>query len=214
MTKNIAKATVVGAFLSMVCLGQPNQQIHQDAKHSSCSNIVALTGNVKVNCNTLTPAQLHAIEKIPSLVQQIIENKSDAEAIMAKLDEILEHLNPNNPSKTYSCYGWRTDLQPGSGAQINLGHPESEQLTDRFEELMHLNNTQQYQKLLSECQAQMRTTPEWLTPRLFCGLAYVAVGDKTKAKQMLDEFDSKTGPAYSEGECKRMEEYLRQRTAL
>jgi len=209
MTRSIVKAALFAAFLPAVCLGQPQTEVHQDADRSSCSNIVALTGNVNVNCSTLTPAQLRAIQKIPDLVKEILENKTEAQAILAKLDEILQHLNPNAAVKTYNCYGWARIVSPGASSMfVN----KSEDETFRYEKLSSLNNQKKFNELLTECRVQIKTAPEWLTPYLFSGLAYIGLGDRTKAKEMLDEFDSKTGPAYSEGDCKGMADFIRQRT--
>ena len=77
-----------------------------------------------------------------------------------------------------------------------------------FQEMVRLNNSGQYADLLKACLAQISSAPGWLTPRLFCGLAYVGTGDKTKAKEMLREFDSKTGPAYDIAACHQMSVYL------
>jgi len=74
--------------------------------------------------------------------------------------------------------------------------------------MIRLNNSGQYADLLKNCLAQIRSNPEWLTPRLFCGLAYLGIGDKAKAQEMLKEFDSKTGPAYDIEACHQMSVYL------
>jgi hypothetical protein len=50
--------------------------------------------------------------------------------------------------------------------------------------------------------------PEWLTPHLFCGMAYLGIGNRTKAKEMLTEFESRTGPAYDVDACHQISVYL------
>ena len=77
-----------------------------------------------------------------------------------------------------------------------------------FNEMINLNNSKQYKDLLKECLSQMQSAPEWLTPRLLCGLAYLGLGDKDQALAMLNEFDSRTGPAYDTDGCKQMSDYL------
>jgi hypothetical protein len=139
------------------------------------------------------------------ILNKILANQLDPDAVMTKLDEILKAVNPNSPAKTYFCNGqWRI-AGPGAhaGFEINMGGDDS-----AFQEMIRLNNSKQYAELLKTCLAQIRSEPEWLTPRLFCGLAYLGTGDKLKAKEMLAEFGSKTGPAYDVDACHQMSDYL------
>jgi hypothetical protein len=144
-------------------------------------------------------------QKMLAVLNKILENQLDPDAVMAKLDEILKAVNPNLPAKTYFCNGqWRM-AGPGAhaGLEINTGGDDSS-----FQEMIRMNNSQEYADLLKACLGQITATPEWLTPRLFCGLAYLGAGDKIKAKEMLREFDSKTGPAYSVDACQQMSDHL------
>jgi hypothetical protein len=144
-------------------------------------------------------------QKMLEILNKILANQLDPQAVMSKLDEILKAVNPNIPAKTYFCNGeWRTS-GPGTHAafEINMGGDDS-----AFQEMARLNNSKQYEDLLKTCIAQISSTPEWLTPRLFCGLAYLGTGDKAKAKQLLTEFDSKTGPAYDADACHQMSAFL------
>ncbi len=139
------------------------------------------------------------------ILNKILTNQLDPDVVMPKLDEILKAVNPNVPKKTYLCDGmWRT-LGPGAntGLEVNMGGDSS-----AFQEMRRLNNSRQYADLLNACLAQIRSKPEWLTPRLFCGLAYIGIGDKSKAKEMLKEFDARTGPSYAVDGCAQMSEFL------
>jgi len=64
------------------------QTIVQHSHESVCSNIVALTGDVKLNCSNLTPAQKKAIEQIPAVLKMALTNQEYLAAIEAKLDEV------------------------------------------------------------------------------------------------------------------------------
>ena len=184
---------------------QTPPKITQKAKDTTCSNIVALAGNIDIKCSSLTPTQKKLIESIPALLNKIISNQLDPNAVMEKLDEILKAVNPNVPPRKYQCTGsWSTaGAGPGAAFEIQLGGNDS-----AFQEMVRLNNTRQYASLIKACLAQIDSSPEWLTPRLFCGLAYLGTGDKVKAKSMLDEFDSKTGPAYDTEPCQRIFNFL------
>ena len=140
-----------------------------------------------------------------AILNKILADRLDPDAVMAKLDEILKAVNPNIPARTYFCDGkWRT-AGPGQHAalEVYMGGDDS-----AFREMVRLNNSGQYAELLKVCLAQIGSAPEWLTPRLFCGLAYLGTGDKIKAKDMLAEFDSKTGPAYNADGCQQMSDHL------
>ena len=88
--------------------------------------------------------------------------------------------------------------------EINVGGDDS-----AFQEMVQLNNSKKPAELLKTCLSQIQSAPDWLTPRLFCGLAYLGLGEKAKAKEMLKEFDARTGPAYDAEPCHQMSTYLR-----
>jgi hypothetical protein len=144
-------------------------------------------------------------QKMLNILNKILANQLDPTAVMVKLDEILNSINPNRPPKTYLCNGmWRiAGPGPNTALQIALGGDDS-----AFQDLVRLNNTRQYAELLKLCLSQIQSAPDWLTPRLFCGLAYLGIGDGVKAKSMLAEFDSRTGPAYQDDGCKEVSDYL------
>jgi hypothetical protein len=183
---------------------QPVQN-NQSAKNSPCANILAITGPININCSSLTQAEQKIIDGIPDVLKKILSNQLDTNAVMKKLNEILHAVNPNVPVKTYFCNGkWKT-IGPSatSALEIDGGGDDT-----AFQSMLRLNNSAQYRELLKLCLGQIESSPEWLTPRLFCGLAYSALGDKTKAKSMMDEFDMRTGPAYDIDACKQMSDFL------
>lgn len=208
MARNIQRVLKVSLILVLSCAGgrsqtQPN--IKQEAKGTSCSNIVALAGNATVNCSSLTPAQRKLIESIPSVLNKILVNQLDPEVVMKKLDEILHAVNPNLPAKTYFCNGkWRT-VGPSATAALNVDMGGDDAV---FQDMIRLVNAMQYADALKICLAQMQSAPEWLTPRLVCAVAYLGQGDKEKARAMLTEYDSRTGPAYDTDGCKQMSDFL------
>jgi hypothetical protein len=166
----------------------------------------AVTGNSNqftINCQGIGKEQG---QKMLDILNKILTNQLDPKAVMAKLDEILKAVNPNIPAKTYFCNGfWRT-AGPGAyaGMEVTMGGDDT-----AFQNMLQHLNSKQYADLLKDCLSQISSAPEWLTPRLFCGLAYLGLGDKVKAKEMLAEFDSRTGPAYDVDACRQMSAYLR-----
>ena len=75
------------------CQSTPTPSVKQDAKNSSCSNIVALAGNVKVDCSSLTPTQKKTIESIPLLLQKILSEQVDPDALMTAVTHIESEVN-------------------------------------------------------------------------------------------------------------------------
>jgi hypothetical protein len=196
---------ICGPFVIAVCGFCQTPSVKQESKDSTCSNIVALAGNVDIKCSSLTPAQRKIIEGIPAILSKILANQLNTEAVMAKLDEILKAINPNIPSKTYFCDGiWRTSGPSANAAvAISIGGDDH-----AFQTIIRLQNAGKHKELLEFCLAQIQSTPEWLTPKLFSALAYLALGDSEKAKAMLAEFESKAGDAYDTDGCKQASEYL------
>jgi hypothetical protein len=145
-----------------------------------------------------------------AILNKILADRLDTNAVMAKLDEILKGMNPNVAPKVYMCNGTWRSAGPGvaddgvpSVLMINTGGD-----TKPFKEMIQLNNSGDYAGLLNACLAAIKSTPEWLTPRLFCSIAYLETKDETNAREMLAEFDAKTGPYYTVGECRQMSDYL------
>jgi hypothetical protein len=81
--------------------GQGAPTLQQHADRSRCSNIVALAGNVNLNCSSLTPAQKKILDSIPALLNKILSNQLNSDAIMQKLDEILKAQTA--PATVNSC---------------------------------------------------------------------------------------------------------------
>jgi hypothetical protein len=192
---------VVVLLISLPCWTQ-TLTTGQATTNTPCS--VANSGNgnkIQINCGIGKEQG----QKIIAILNKIVANQLDPDVVMAKLDEILKAVNPNLPTKVYFCDGhWRTaGPGPNVALQLNLGGDDS-----AFQGMVQLNNSGRYADLLNACLAQIQSAPEWLTPRLFCGLAYLGAGDKSKAKEMLTEFDSKTGPAYNIDGCQQMSDHL------
>jgi hypothetical protein len=195
-------ALVLVMLLAMPCWSQTTSTGKADTT-GPCSP--AVTGNnnqFSITCKGIGKEQGH---QMLDILNRILANQLDPKAVMAKLDEILKAVNPNLPTKTYFCNGqWRSVGPSARAAQeIILGGDDVS-----FQNMVRLNNSAQYSELLKTCLTQIDSAPEWLTPRLFCGLAYLGTGDKVKAKEMLTRYESRTGPAYDVDPCRQMSVYL------
>jgi len=194
-------ALILSLLLAVPCLAQTTKT--GGAKTTGpCSPAVSGSQNIfQINCGI----DKQQGQKMIDILNKILANQLDPAAVMAKLDEILKAVNPNIPVKVYSCDGeWQTH-GPAASAMfaIQSGGDRSAYL-----EMVNLYNSGQYTTVLKQCLDEIRSTPEWLTPRLFCGLAYLSLGNKDKAKAMLKEFDGKAGPGYTSDGCGQMADYL------
>ncbi len=160
------------------------------------------SGSITINCPGMSKEQG---KKMIDILNKILKNQIDPSVVMEKLDEILKAVNPNLPVKTYFCNGqWRI-AGPSATAYLEMqtGGDDS-----ALKQMIRLNGAHDAEGLLKECLAQIRSAPEWLTPRLFCTVAYLATGDKAKAKEMLTYYDSRKGPPYDTSVCPQMSDSL------
>jgi len=191
-------------IVSVSCLGQGATTGRAETT-GPCSPAVSGNRNTfDIRCSVNSEQGKQILE----ILNKILKNQMDLTQVNEKLDEILKNINPNLPVKTYFCNGqWRSaGPGPNAGMEIKMGGDPT-----AFMHEVSLFNAHQYQELLKDCQAQIDQTPEWLTPRLMCSLAYVELGDTNNAKRMLSEFESRKGPAYDVEPCTQIEDDLRQR---
>ena len=194
-------ALVLWLLISVPCWSQTTATGPAETKGPCSPAVTGSKNTFTINCGI---SQKQG-EKMLDILNKILANQLDPEAVMSKLDEILKAVNPNIPSKTYLCTGQWRSMGPGAhgGMEVMMGGDDL-----AFQEMVRLNNARQYADLLKVCLAQIGSVPGWLTSRLFCGLGYLGTGNKVKAKGMLAEFDSKTGPAYDVDACHQMSVFL------
>lgn len=127
-----------------------------------------------------------------------------AESYIRKAIEFF-HSAPPSAARTYFCDGmWQTNTSSESILDSKSGGNDSE-----FLNMIELFRNNKYPGLLATCLANIKSAPDWLTPRLFCGLAYAHLNDKEKAQGMLKEFASKAGSSYDSPPCHDMTTILR-----
>lgn len=179
--------------------------------YGKCSpTLIQPKGKVEITCDVkgISPAQAEKRAKEDAQILSLIrQNSLNFDVVIDKLNELLKRTNPNLPVKTYSCSGeWRTS-GPGLNTDIQItGGGNSAD----FDEMVKLNNSRLFQDLLTKCQNLIQAKPEWLSSKLFCSVAYMRLGDTAKAKEMLAEYDSQIGPAYSDDwHCENIAKALR-----
>jgi hypothetical protein len=96
MLKRSLSLVLALSLLAIATHSQSTVKVDQNSDKSPCSNIVALAGNVNINCSTLSPDQQKLLARIPTLLNKILTNQGDPKIISDKLDEILEALSRLN----------------------------------------------------------------------------------------------------------------------
>ena len=191
------------AVSCLSCISLFGQATPEVTTKGNCSPVATGNNNTfNITCGIGKEQGARMLE----ILNKILTNQLNPADVMKKLDEILRAVNPNLSTKTYNCIGeWKTVGQSATTFfLLDVGGNDS-----AFLEMVQLNNTQRYMELLMFCLRQIQSAPEWLTPRLFCSAAHFGLGDKEKARTMLSEFDSRTGPAYdTDGRCKQVSDYL------
>jgi hypothetical protein len=89
MLKRSLNVVLTLSFIATGAHGQGISNVEQNSARSACSNIVALTGDVNINCSSLTPQQKKTLDTIPAILRKILANQIDTKTVMDKLDEIL-----------------------------------------------------------------------------------------------------------------------------
>ena len=174
----------ISAFMLLVgsrafCQALPS--VTQDRKNSQCSNIVALAGNVSVNCSSLTAAQRKLIESIPALLHKLLSEQPDPKIVMDKLDEIgrdAKKLGRGGYS-VYDFIGRKREQRPGFSGVI-IGEEFAV-----FQNIRQLRDDKKWKELLDVTEEQIKKTPEWLTPYLFSGIANANLGNTSAAIERL-----------------------------
>jgi hypothetical protein len=122
-------------------------------------------------------------------------------------------INPNAATITYDCAGVQTWVgrTPETLQGININDQIQRGVVTRMGDLY---NATEYTELLNICSEKIKSAPEWQTPYIFCGLAYLAVGNKDKSREMLRHYEENKGPAYEGAPaCKEMLDFLRRNLA-
>jgi YD repeat-containing protein len=182
MTKLLVYVLLIGAGC---CVAQESNNANSSGQ---CSPPVAGNNNtVTITCGI----GVQRAREMQAILNKILANQLDSAAVIEKLNELLRRTNPNGAVVTYDCDGNSRTTTPGSTmAHVDLPR-QNVQL------MMNLSSANRASDLLKECLSEIQQKPEWLTPRLFCSNAYLALGDLAHARQMLDDYNASVGPAYT-----------------
>jgi hypothetical protein len=143
--------------------------------------------------------------------EQISQLTNDLNSVNARATELAAKAQnaERGISDTYDFNGGHRQNMGGGRLGITVGAE-----VGIFQKIMELYKAKDWETLKDTCEAQIKTTPTWLTPYLFSGIAYVNLGQLAKAKERLEFVSEKAGddPQYSDaarilGEIKSMPQH-------
>jgi hypothetical protein len=205
-----AVALVLGMSLKGASQQTPSTTSSKSEEPASCSIFeTQAKDQISIKCQGMNPEQSERVSAaftILPVMNKLLENKLDPELVTTKLDELTKSAGRVPRVKTYFCDGmWKSGAPNAVGIlDTKTGGNDSE-----FLSMINLLEKKQYPELLTKCTANIKSTPEWLTPRLFCGLAYARLDRKVEAQAMLAEFEKKAGSTYDVPDCHDMLDVLR-----
>ena len=130
----------LGLFLIASCLVSQTPPIKQEARNTTCSNVIALAGNVNINCSHLNPTQEKLIASIPAVLKKIITNQLDPELVMAKLNEIqngvdqIRQLTADRSISEIDVQRLIDILKVYKGQRAEIQYLQADNETERFAE--------------------------------------------------------------------------------
>jgi hypothetical protein len=217
------------SFASGIGCGQTTQPtIQQKSEKSTCANIVALAGNVDLNCSSLTPAQSKAISNIPAILKMTLENQNYLDAIMKQLQEMSKtqpgqitvngnvSQGGNGDCQANAIGGSATVESCGASEAVtgvysyklngNLVITEGARQTwkdgevDSYRAIVEASNSKDWARLNEITEKEISRAPRWLTPYLFSGVANLQLCNKEIALKRLNYFIERatSDPSYSD----------------
>jgi hypothetical protein len=204
------------AVVTGMSLSGRSQQTSSTAKSApgalpaSCSIFeTQAKDQISIKCQGMNPEQSERVSaafNILTVMNKLLEDKLDPELVTTKLDELTKSAARVPRVKTYFCDGMWKSGAPNAGSILDTktGGNDSE-----FLSMISLLEKKQYPELLTKCTANIKATPGWQTPRLFCGLAYARLNRKVEGQAMLTEFEAKAGSSYDVPDCHDMLVVLR-----
>jgi len=140
------------------------------------------SGSITINCQGLSKQQS---EQIQEILNKILTEKLDFNAVMRKLDEVLHEVNPNAPKTTYTFDGSKRVISPGRN-KAYIGEAYG-----IYNKLGQLEQARDWDGLLKLSEEQMQERPTWLTPYVLAGEAYLQLGQREKARELLETAETR-----------------------
>lgn len=113
--------------------------------------------------------------------QQLLRKIEEYQLDLAEKDEQITELEEQakmaarNITSFFDFKGVRRET---AGGKINITYGEEYQI---YLQMVELEESRNYTALIELCKHQIEATPDWLTPYLYCGVAYANLGNGDEA---------------------------------
>jgi len=144
----------------------------------------------------VAPSAPQRVPLIPPGAKVTQKNVNGDNYIAGRDMTINPEVNPYAPVVTYDFNGAkRVSKSGGSDREVTLG-----EACQAFQEMESLRNAQRWKPLAKLCETEIRAAPEWLTPYLYAGEAYMNLGDRKKAIERLEYVEKRAAndPQYKD----------------
>jgi hypothetical protein len=194
----------------------PIQPSNADAKpqiHSSLSTRAPKTqGTLTLGSNATSPSpkQSPTVGSVAGPITQSSSGPCSPNIVGGNADiRCSTPSDPNKMTKYYDCYGRYNMHGIIDGTVTFQGGPDPSEESlayDRMAAQASAGVSNNATLILNECMAQIKSSPDWLTPNLFCALAYGAKRDRERERFYLNEFESRKGDGYKD--CSTIESWV------
>jgi hypothetical protein len=180
---------ILALFVAIPCWSQTTTTGKAETKGPCSPAVTGSNDTFTINCGI----DKKQGQRMLDILNKILANQLDPEAVMAKLDEILGALNPNKATVTYGFNGIKRTISPSRREADASG-------VDVFMEFGKKSNARDWLGLATLAEEQKKLRPEWLTPYYAGAQAYSQLCEKEKAVENLRYFLRKAddSPEYAE----------------
>jgi hypothetical protein len=202
------KATVafliLGFLMPRICAAQKSGAT-QEAIQSPCANDTVAAPNatsVTIRCTGLTSEQQKLLRNIPDLLNKVLSTqKNDTYQILGKLDSCIDDAAVARRSVAAAIRGTTTIYSFDGGfisstSHENGGTQETSSYVGaphEYYQMIQLQQQKKWQELIGLCDNVIKAKPEWLTPYLAKGTAYLHLGLTEKAVPLLKYVRDESG---------------------
>jgi tetratricopeptide (TPR) repeat protein len=187
VTRAILIAYIIPVLLSAITL-------YIDSRESS---------RTQEKIDELVTGKNDLLTKNSELLTQIGKYQSDLQAKEGQIRQLEEKakMASRGVSSSYDFNGAKRET---AGGRISV---TAGQEVVVFQRMVELERNKSYLELMTLCKQQIKKTPDWLTPYLYLGVAYVNLGDRSKA---ITNFEQVVRNAPGDPNYAQAKEFLKQ----
>ena len=182
-----------GGVMTSTARAGSGTNVEQHSAGACSPPIASNSGTITIQCSGLSK---EVSDQIIQILNKILSSQADQKEVLKQLSAL---------GKGYDALATRSiDAQRGVISIYDFNGAKREQVAGRttltagtevgvFHEMSRLESQKQWKDLITLSEAQISKTPTWLTPYLFAGESYAALGDTSKALARFEYVVSQAG---------------------